>query len=124
VRTGGTPELADQSSAIDREFYDFYRTSRGNSPDTTTHPTMTSNVKFSELLPLQRHRDDLATTLCCSSRGQTPAPSSSAGRLRPRRRAKELVIIPGAGHVDLYDRVNLIPFDKLTGFFQNSLRNG
>ena len=29
---------------------------------------------------------------------------------------KELVIVPGAGHVDLYDRVNLIPFDKLTGF--------
>ena len=35
---------------------------------------------------------------------------------------KELVIIPGAGHVDLYDRVNLIPFDKLTTFFQNNLK--
>jgi uncharacterized protein len=35
---------------------------------------------------------------------------------------KELVIIPGAGHVDLYDRVNLIPFDKLTTFFRNSLK--
>ena len=35
---------------------------------------------------------------------------------------KELVIIPGAGHVDLYDRVNLIPFDKLTAFFQNNLK--
>jgi hypothetical protein len=37
---------------------------------------------------------------------------------------KELVIIPGAGHVDLYDRTDLIPFNKLTNFFQNSLRNG
>jgi fermentation-respiration switch protein FrsA (DUF1100 family) len=36
---------------------------------------------------------------------------------------KELVIIPGAGHVDLYDRVNLIPFDKLTTFFRNNLNN-
>jgi fermentation-respiration switch protein FrsA (DUF1100 family) len=35
---------------------------------------------------------------------------------------KELVIIPGAGHVDLYDRVNLIPFGKLTTFFRNNLR--
>jgi uncharacterized protein len=35
---------------------------------------------------------------------------------------KELVIIPGAGHVDLYDRVNLIPFDKLTTFFQTNLK--
>ena len=35
---GGTPfELDDQSTAIDREFYDFYRTARGHSPD-TTHP--------------------------------------------------------------------------------------
>lgn len=35
---------------------------------------------------------------------------------------KELVIVPGAGHVDLYDRVNLIPFDKLTTFFQTNLK--
>ena len=34
---------------------------------------------------------------------------------------KELVIIPDAGHVDLYDRVNLIPFDKLTEFFRGNL---
>ena len=27
----------------------------------------------------------------------------------------------GAGHVDLYDRVNLIPFDKLTSFFTQHL---
>ena len=30
--------------------------------------------------------------------------------------------MPGAGHVDLYDRVNLIPFDKLTTFFRNNLK--
>jgi fermentation-respiration switch protein FrsA (DUF1100 family) len=29
--------------------------------------------------------------------------------------------VPGAGHVDLYDRVNLIPFDKLTDFFRGNL---
>lgn len=34
---------------------------------------------------------------------------------------KELVIIPGASHVDLYDRVNVIPFDKLTSFFRQHL---
>jgi fermentation-respiration switch protein FrsA (DUF1100 family) len=32
------------------------------------------------------------------------------------------VIIPGAGHVDLYDRVDLVPFDKLMGFFQSNLK--
>lgn len=34
---------------------------------------------------------------------------------------KELVIIPGASHVDLYDRVDVIPFDKLTSFFRQHL---
>ena len=35
---------------------------------------------------------------------------------------KELVIVPKAGHVDLYDRVELIPFDKLTAFFTKYLK--
>jgi uncharacterized protein len=34
---------------------------------------------------------------------------------------KELFIVPGAGHVDLYDRVKLIPFDKLASFFDKNL---
>ena len=51
---GGTPfELDDQSTAIDREFYDFYRTARGNSPDTTTQPTLSSNVRFMNFYPFE-----------------------------------------------------------------------
>lgn len=34
---------------------------------------------------------------------------------------KELVVIPGASHVDLYDRLDVIPFDKLTSFFRQHL---
>ena len=34
---------------------------------------------------------------------------------------KELYIVPGAGHVDLYDRTDVIPFGKLTAFFQERL---
>ena len=35
---------------------------------------------------------------------------------------KELMIIPNADHVDLYDRVNIIPFDKLASFFTEHLK--
>lgn len=35
---------------------------------------------------------------------------------------KELMIIPGASHVDLYDQLNIIPFDKLDSFFKGNLR--
>lgn len=34
---------------------------------------------------------------------------------------KELYLVKDAGHVDLYDRVNLIPFDKLNDFFSENL---
>jgi hypothetical protein len=36
---------------------------------------------------------------------------------------KELMIIPGAVHTDLYDRVDVIPFDKLTAFFRDNLKS-
>lgn len=35
---------------------------------------------------------------------------------------KELVIVPGADHVDLYDNMEKIPFDKLEQFFNTNLR--
>lgn len=57
--TGGTMhEHPDASNPIQQEFYDFYRTERGEytpkgaSPETTTHPTLTSNVKFMNFYPL------------------------------------------------------------------------
>lgn len=34
---------------------------------------------------------------------------------------KELMIIPGASHIDLYDQMDVIPFDKLTSFFKQHL---
>ena len=35
---------------------------------------------------------------------------------------KELMIIPGANHTDLYDQVDKIPFDKMTDFFGKNLK--
>jgi fermentation-respiration switch protein FrsA (DUF1100 family) len=50
-------QLTPKSHPIEREFYDFYRTPRGeftpksSSPQLTTHPTLTSNVKFMNFYP-------------------------------------------------------------------------
>ena len=35
---------------------------------------------------------------------------------------KELLLIPGAVHTDLYDRMDIIPFDRLADFFQKNLK--
>ena len=34
---------------------------------------------------------------------------------------KELVIVPGASHTDLYDRLDAIPFDRLAAFFRKHM---
>ena len=35
---------------------------------------------------------------------------------------KELYIVKGARHIDLYDRQDMIPFDKITSFFSEALK--
>ena len=50
--TSGTPYVIDDNSPeIAKEFFDYYRTERGYSPNTTTMPTLTSNVKFMNFYP-------------------------------------------------------------------------
>ena len=55
--SGTVHELNENSSPVEREFYDFYRTPRGEctppgqSPQLTTHPTLCSNVKFMNFYP-------------------------------------------------------------------------
>ena len=121
--TSGTPEeLNDQSTAIDREFYDFYRTARGHSPNTTTHPTLSSNVKFMNFYPFEDIETISPRPMLFITGEHAHSREFSEEAYRLAGEAKELVIVPSAGHVDLYDRVNLIPFDKLTTFFQDNLK--
>ncbi|MEV4017387.1 alpha/beta hydrolase [Nonomuraea angiospora] len=120
--TSGTPEqLNDNSTPVEREFYDFYRTARGFSPDTTTHPTLAGNVKFMNFYPFADIETISPRPILFITGEKAHSREFSEEAYRLAGKAKELVIVPGAGHVDLYDRVNLIPFDKLTTFFRSNL---
>jgi len=126
--TSGTPEvLTENSNAIEREFYDFYRTPRGqfipagSSFELTTHPTLTSNVKFMNFYPFNDIETISPRPMLFITGDQAHSREFSEQAYKLAAQPKELVIVPGAGHVDLYDRVNLIPFDKLASFFGKSL---
>ncbi len=122
---GGTPfELGDQSTAIDREFYDFYRTARGDSPDTTTQPTLSSNVRFMNFYPFEDIETISPRPMLFITGDQAHSREFSEQAYQLAAEPKQLVTIPGAGHVDLYDRVDLIPFDTLATFFQTNLDTG
>ncbi|AWM91601.1 hypothetical protein DJ564_12590 [Pseudomonas sp. 31-12] len=126
--SGTVHELTDKSNAIEREFYDFYRTPRGEftpkgqSPLLTTHPTLTSNTKFMNFYPFNDIETISPRPMLFIAGVNAHSREFSEEAYRLAGQPKELVIIPGAGHVDLYDRVDLIPFAKLTSFFQTNLK--
>ncbi|MEO7941140.1 MAG: alpha/beta hydrolase [Burkholderiaceae bacterium] len=127
--TGGTVhQLNADTDPIQREFYDFYRTPRGEvtpqgaAPRTTTHPTLSSNVKFMNFYPFNDIETISPRPLLFITGDQAHSKEFSEDAYQRAAEPKEMYIVPGAGHVDLYDRVNLIPWDRLTSFFGKHLR--
>ena len=125
--SGTVHELTARSTPIEREFYEFYRTPRGEvtpvgaTPQTTTHPTLTSNVKFMNFYPFNDIETISPRPLLFITGDQAHSREFSEDAYRLAAEPKELHVVPGAGHVDLYDRVGLIPWDALTAFFRKNL---
>jgi hypothetical protein len=125
--SGTVHQLTADTDPTQREFYDFYRTSRGEytpeggSPLLTTHPTLTSNVKFMNFYPFNDIETISPRPMLFITGDEAHSREFSEDAYRLAAEPKELVWIPGAGHVDLYDRVDLIPWDKLQSFFNQHL---
>lgn len=126
--SGTVHKLDEDSTAIEREFYDFYRTPRGeytpagSSPQLTTHPTLTSNVKFMNFYPFTDIETISPRPMLFITGENAHSREFSEEAYRLAGQPKDLVIVPGAGHVDLYDRVDLIPLAKLATFFRDNLK--
>ena len=127
--TGGTVHKLDENThPIQREFYEFYRTPRGEytpkggSPELTTHPTLSSNTKFMNFYPFNDIETISPRPMLFITGDKAHSKEFSEDAYKRAAEPKELVIVPNAGHVDLYDKTALIPFDKLEGFFKTNLK--
>jgi fermentation-respiration switch protein FrsA (DUF1100 family) len=109
----GTPQvLTASSTAIDREFYDYYAP-RGQHPRSSTAFSRSSNAQMTLFWSYQ-HLDWISPRPVLFITGdQAHSRVFSEHAYGRASEPKELFIVPGAGHVDLYDRVNLIPWNKL-----------
>ena len=118
----GTPEaLTERSTAIDREFYDYYRTPRGQHPRSTTAMTLTSSAPMM-LFSAFEHLDWISPRPVLFITGDRAHSRLFSEQAYARAsQPKELYVVPGAGHVDLYDRGNLIPWDRRTSVFTQHL---
>ncbi|MBB1319077.1 acetylxylan esterase [Shewanella sp. SR43-4] len=106
------------------DYHDYYMTPRGYHPR-----AVNSGNAWSQTTPLSFMNMPLLTYISeISPRPVLFIHGEKAHSLYMAKTAyenasepKELMVIPGASHVDLYDQVDVIPFEKLTSFFKQHL---
>ncbi|WP_243396233.1 alpha/beta hydrolase [Leptospira hartskeerlii] len=119
------PETLDGSEVrFVVDYFNYYRTPRG-----FHHRSLNSNGAWNATTPWSFMNMPLLTYI----KEISPRPVLiiagekahsryfSEDAFKAANEPKELMIIPGAVHVDLYDRLDVIPFDKLTDFFKENL---
>ena len=126
TRAGGVVDpLPDDAPQFVRDYHDYYKTSRGfhdRSGNSTDGWNATGTISFMNQ-PLLAMAGEIDTPVLLVHGEKAHSRYFSEGAFAQLKGDnKELMIIPGANHVDLYDNRSAIPFDRLEAFFDNSLR--
>lgn len=107
------------------DYFNYYKTPRGFHPrsiNSNAAWTATNPLSFMNF-PLLTYIKEIAPRPVLLIAGENAhSRYFSEDAYKAANEPKELVIIPNTSHVDLYDRVNVIPFDKLEKFFRESLK--
>lgn len=108
-----------------QEYFDYYKTPRGyheRSLNSTTGWTTTNSLSFMNM-PLLTYIKEISPRPMLLIAGENAhSRYFSEDAYQAASEPKELVIIPNGVHVDLYDQVDMIPFDKLDKFFRENLK--
>jgi uncharacterized protein len=118
----GAPIGFDESTdPVGREFGEFYSTPRGYHPNSITQFTMTSGMSFMNFPLLSKIEWISPRPILFVVGEHAHSRHFSEDAYERAGEPKELHVVPHAGHVDLYDRTDLIPFEKLEAFFTENL---
>jgi len=121
----GLPDtLTGEEPQFVKDYYDYYKTPRGyhkRSKNSNTGWNMTSALSFINM-PILTYSDEIKTPVLMLHGANAHSRYFSEGAYKKLTgNNKELVIIPNANHVDLYDNKDKIPFDKIESFFKTNL---
>ena len=106
---------------ISSEFFGYYAMKRGFHPNSIGAFTKTSAMAFMNF-PLMNYIQTVSPRPILFIIGEhAHSRYFSEDAYKMAAEPKELFEVAGAGHVDLYDRTDLIPFDKLESFFTENL---
>ena len=123
---GGLPDtLPDDAPQFLKDYYAYYKTKRGyhkRSLNSNGGWNKTSALSFINM-PILSYSDEIrsAVLIIHGEKAHSRYFSEDAFK-KLKGDNKELLIIPGANHVDLYDQMNVIPFDKIERFFVENFK--
>lgn len=125
ARAGGVVDpLPEDAPDFVRDYYAYYKTPRGyheRSLNSNDGWNVTSSLSFLNMPILQYSGEIRSAVLVVHGEKAHSCYFSRDAFAKLRGENKELMIIPGAVHTDLYDRKDIIPFDKLESFFRQYL---
>lgn len=131
ARAGGVVDpLPEDAPFFVKDYYDYYKTERGyteRSLNSNDGWNVTSSLSFLNM-PILHYSSEIRSAVLVIHGEKAHSCYFSKDAFadmikgNPDTGNKELLIIPGAVHTDLYDRKDIIPFDKIQRFFQTYLK--
>ena len=117
--------LPDEAPWFVKDYYAYYKTDRGYHPrslNSNSGWNMTSSLSFINM-PILQYANEIrsAVMVLHGEKAHSRYFGEDAFKMLQGEN-KELVIVPGASHVDLYDQKDIIPFDKVEAFFEEYLK--
>lgn len=121
----GLPEkLTGEEPQFVKDYWNYYKTKRGfhtRSINSNGHWNMTSSLSLINMPILQFSNEIRNAVLIVHGEKAHSRYFGEDAFKKLKGDNKELLIVKGANHTDLYDNLEKIPFDKLEVFFKDNL---
>ena len=122
---GVVDPLPDDAPYFVKDYYAYYKTDRGYHPRSLNSNggwNKTSSLSFINM-PILAYADEIRSAVLVIHGEKAHSRYFGEDAFKKLKGDnKELMIIPGASHTDLYDQKDIIPFDKLESFFAEYLK--
>ncbi|HIU52281.1 MAG TPA: alpha/beta hydrolase [Candidatus Merdicola faecigallinarum] len=125
-RAGGVVDPLPQDAPFYvKDYYDYYKTKRGyhkRSLNSNDGWNVTSSLSFINM-PILQYSNEIRNAVLMIHGEKAHSCYFSKDAFKKLKGAnKELMIIPNAVHTDLYDKLDIIPFDKIEEFYKENLK--
>ncbi|MBR2208775.1 MAG: alpha/beta hydrolase [Synergistaceae bacterium] len=126
ARAGGVVDpLPEDAPQFVKDYYAYYKTPRGyhkNSVNSNEGWTLSSMIAMFNMPMLTFVEEIKSPVLIVHGEKAHSRYMGEDAFKRLKGDNKELVIVPGASHIDLYDNMEKIPFEKIISFFNENLK--